>query len=79
MSLNIQHRLNSRILDVMKSLGDLHTACHALMDIPDQEIAQHLAGTIGLYRKRSDAMLAQVAVLLKHIEGDGDGGGNTTK
>lgn len=74
MSLQIQSRLNSRIIDVMKSLGDLHTACHTLLDIPDQELAQHLASTIGLYRKRSDAMLTQIAVLLKHLECTDDSG-----
>ena len=72
MSLQIQSRLNSRIIDVMKSLGDLHTACHTMMDFPDQELAQHLAGTIGLFKKRSDAMLSQVAVLLKHLESETD-------
>ena len=81
MSLQIKSRLNSRIIDVMKSLGDLHTACDTLMDIPDQELAQHLASTIGLYKKRADSMLTQVAVLLKHLESDTEdtAGGNTGK
>lgn len=63
-------RINTRVIEVMRRLGDVAASCQALANDPTSGKAEYLAHMIADYSEASDAMLSSVQSLLRMLDGD---------
>jgi hypothetical protein len=68
MSLYILNRLNSRIVEAIRCLGDLSSATQTILENPDQSSANELAMAVKRFGASSDAILLQVSVIATQLE-----------